>query len=136
MNNGNPATFAILARALGIPWLAVLDGDAAGQQYIKTITSRDFDPAFVTQRCRTHAAGDLEDQLLADGLEPELRTALHSIGFADAPTIDRPTLENRLEDNKTAYAAELARQLRGNTALAARMPQTFRDVIADLRGLA
>jgi predicted ATP-dependent endonuclease of OLD family len=27
VNNGHPATFAVLARALGIPWLAVLDGD-------------------------------------------------------------------------------------------------------------
>ena len=50
------------------PWLAVLDGDDAGQQYILTITARDFDPAFVAQRCRTHPAGHLEDQLLADGL--------------------------------------------------------------------
>lgn len=136
MNNGNPATFAVLARALGIPWLAVLDGDDAGQQYIQTITDRDFDPAFVAERCRTHVAEDLEGQLLADGLEPELRNALQHIGYADALTIDRPTLETRLDNNKTAYAAQLAAQLRGNAALAARMPQAFRDAIADLRGLA
>jgi putative ATP-dependent endonuclease of OLD family len=30
MNNGNPATFAVMARALAIPWLAVFDGDQAG----------------------------------------------------------------------------------------------------------
>lgn len=136
MNNGHPATFAALARSLGIPWLAVFDGDNAGQQYVQSITARDFDAAFVAQRCRTHPAGDLEDQLLADGLEPELRTVLANIGQADAAAIDRPTLEMRLEDNKTSYAAELSAQLRGNAALAARMPQAFRDAIAELRGLA
>ena len=31
-NNGNPAIFAVLARALGIPWIAVFDGDAAGKK--------------------------------------------------------------------------------------------------------
>ncbi len=135
MNNGNPTTFAVLARALGIPWLTVFDGDAAGDGYTQTITNRDFDPAFVAQRCRTHPAGDLEDQLLADGLEAELRGVLQSLGHTDALTIDMPTLEKRLEKNKTAYAAELAKQLRGNTALAKRMPQGFKDAIADLRGL-
>ena len=29
-NNGNPALFAVLARAYGIPWRAVLDGDEEG----------------------------------------------------------------------------------------------------------
>ena len=136
MNNGNPATFAVLARALGIPWLAVLDGDDAGQQHIQSITARDFDPAFVAERCRTLPAGHLENQLLADGLEAKIRAIFQTIGHSDAHTIDRPTLKKRLKDNKVPHAAELAAQLRGNAALAARMPQAFRDAIGDLRGLA
>lgn len=135
MNNGHPATFAALARALSIPWLAVFDGDLAGQQYIQSIVARDFDTVFVGQRCRIHGGGNLEDQLLADGLEPDLRAMLQNIGHSDANTIDLPTLQNRLNANKIPYAAELARQLRGNATLAARMPQAFRDAIADLRGL-
>ncbi len=135
-NNGNPATFAALARALGIPWLAVFDGDNAGQRYIQSIIARDFDAQLVSQLCRTHPAGSLEDQLLADGLEPELRAALKNIDVADATTATKATLKNLLEDNKTAYAAELASQLRGNADLADRMPQAFRDAITDLKGLA
>ena len=41
-NNGNPDTFAALARALATPWLAVFDGDAAGQDYVQAITRRGF----------------------------------------------------------------------------------------------
>lgn len=134
-NNGNPETFAVLARALGIPWLAVFDGDDAGQGYVQSIAARDFDAAEVARRCRTLANGHLEDQLLADGLEPELRSILRDLGQVDADTIDRATLETRLANNKTGYAAELAARIRDDNALALRMPQAFRDAIAELRGL-
>jgi putative ATP-dependent endonuclease of the OLD family len=135
MNNGNPATFAALARALGIPWMAVLDGDTAGQGYMQAITARDFDVAFVAQRCRLLPAGTLEQQLLADGLEPELRAILQSVGETDAQMVDRVTLERYLDSNKTLYAAELAARIAADVTLAQRMPQAFLDAITQLRGL-
>lgn len=135
VNNGHPATFAALARALAIPWLAILDGDQAGRNYVRAITQRDFDPTFVSQRCALLPAGNLEQQLLADGLEPELRSTLQNIGQADAITIDRPTLETRLKSNKTAWAAELATRIDSDSSLGARMPLPFRSAISQLRGL-
>ena len=135
-NNGNPAIFSALARALAIPWLAVFDGDGAGHGYCQSIVARDFEAAFVATRCRTLAAGDLEAQLVADGLEPELKTALTNIGVAGAAAADQAALLGYLRGHKTAYSAELAILLRGNAALAGRMPKAFRDAIADLRGLA
>jgi putative ATP-dependent endonuclease of the OLD family len=72
---------------------------------------------------------------LADGLEDELKAILTSLGQADAATLDIPALAARLEKHKTAYAAELAARLASTSALAQRMPQAFRDTIADLRGL-
>ncbi len=135
MNNGHPATFAALARALGIPWLAVFDGDPAGQGYVQAIVNRGFDALFVDQRCARLPAGNLEQQLLADGLEPELRTVCQRIGWSDAQAIDRATLERRLAENKTRYAAELAVSISDDVALAQRMPQAFRVAIAALRGL-
>lgn len=134
-NNGNPALFASLARALAIPWLAVFDGDKAGKDYVAAIAARDFDPAFVAHRCRTHPAGHLEDQLLEDGLEPELRTILKQCGHNDAAALDLAALKKRLADNKMSYAAALAEQLGSNAPLAQRMPQTLRYAIADLKGL-
>jgi putative ATP-dependent endonuclease of OLD family len=135
VNNGHPATFAALARALGIPWVAVLDGDTAGQGYVSAISGRGFDAAFVAERCKTLPAGNLEQQLLADGLEAELRAALQNSGVANALTIDRPALERRLDQSKTRYAAELAAQIAANATLGERMPQPFRDAITALRGL-
>jgi len=135
VNNGHPATFAALARALTIPWIAVLDGDAAGQGYVRGISERGFDEAFVTQRCITLPRGNLEQQLLADGLEAELGGILQSTGVANALMMDRAALERCLAKNKTLYAAELAVQIAANVALAQRMPQAFREAIAALRGL-
>jgi putative ATP-dependent endonuclease of the OLD family len=133
MNNGNPALFASLARALSIPWIAVFDGDQAGTSYCDGIQRRNFDAAFVADRCRKHATGTLEQQLIADGLEPELRDILTALGHADAATLAAPDLLRRLEQNKIPFAAELAARI--NPALAQRMPQQFREAIAALRGL-
>ena len=136
-NNGSASLFAALARALGIPWLAVFDGDEGGQACLRAIETRGFDPDFIAQRCRLHMAGTLENQLLTDGLESELRLILQAIGLTDAATIDRPTLLKRLDDDKykIRYAVELVARLDGNPDLARRMPQAFRDAITDLRGL-
>jgi putative ATP-dependent endonuclease of OLD family len=135
VNNGYPATFASLARALGIPWTAALDGDRAGLGYVRAIAARGFDAAFVAAHCRSHAAGTLEQQLLADGLEADLREILASVGEATALTADRPGLEKLLKENKTRYAAELALRIDGDPALAGRMPQELRDAISRLRTL-
>jgi putative ATP-dependent endonuclease of OLD family len=135
-NNGSPDTFAALARALGIPWCAVFDGDTAGRSYVKKIAVRDFEPAFLATRCKTLPAGNLEQQLLADGLEPDLRQILQTIGQTDALTMDHPALEKCLADCKTRYAAELAKHIAADPALAQRMPQAFRDAVKSLRGLA
>jgi putative ATP-dependent endonuclease of OLD family len=135
MNNGHPATFAALARALSIPWLAVLDGDAAGQQHVQAIADRQFPPAFVAHRCRTLAAGHLEQELLADGLEPELRAILAELGQADAQAINLQTLETRLKNCKIDLAAKLAARIAADPTLATRMLRRFRDAIGELRGL-
>jgi putative ATP-dependent endonuclease of OLD family len=134
-NNGNPAIFAILARALSIPWRAVFDGDTAGQGYCRSIANHDFDAAFVTDRCVTLPSGHLEDQLIVDGLGQELKNILSHLGHADAQGLDVPGLKKRLEECKVPYAAELSNRLATDPTLAPRMPQAFRDAIASLRGL-
>ena len=135
-NNGNPATFAALARALDIPWLAVFDGDDAGKKMQQAIADRGFDAVELDQRCRTHAAGDLEAQLVADDLGPELRAVLAALDVQDANELSDENLLARLRDNKTAYAAEFAARVRHDTHLARRSPEAFRTSIMQLRELA
>ena len=134
-NNGNPATFAALARALDIPWLAVFDGDDAGQQFVEAIASRGFSADELSQRGRTHAAGDLEAQLVDDGLGPELRDVLAGLGVRDALALNDEDLVARLRADKTAYAAEFAARVRRDADLAGRTPEAFRVAIEQLRGL-
>ena len=135
-NNGNPATFAALARALDIPWLAVFDGDQAGLNYVKAILNRGFPEAEVAHRCGTHDAGDLEAQLLADGLGPELRAALAAVGVSNTQRLGEDALLSELRDGKKiACAAELSTRFRADTALAQRGPTAFRDAIGRLRSL-
>ena len=134
-NNGSPATFAALARALGIPWLAVFDGDNAGRQYIDAIRSRGFDNAELARRCQVHAAGDLEAQLIADGIEQELWEVLIALGFQRAANPADEVLLQRLRDNKTAYAAMLSARFRDDLDLAQRGPAAFRNAIEQLPGL-
>lgn len=134
-NNGDPATFAALARALDVPWLAVFDGDDAGKGMKRAIANRGFSDEELKERCQTHSAGDLEAQLVADGLEPELRDVLVASGIPDASQLAGDSLADRLRKNKTAYAAELAARVRQDADMARRAPQAFRTAIEQLRGL-
>ena len=134
-NNGTPATFAALARALAIPWLAVFDGDDAGHRYVQRIRSRGLADGDVARRCRTHSAGDLETQLVADGLGPELREILGEMNIAGAQDLTDESLPERLKADKTASAAALAARFRADPDLAQRALPAFRDAIDDLRSL-
>ena len=134
-NNGNPDTFAVLARALGIPWLAVFDGDDAGKHYVTAISRRGFARDETTRRCRTHNAGDLEAQLVADGLEPDLRDILTELGIRDAADLTNDEFLKRLRDNKTDYAASLAVRFYADPNLVQRAPAAFREAIEQLPGL-
>ena len=134
-NNGDPATFAVLARALDIPWLAVFDGDDAGEGMKRAIARRGFSDEELEARCQIHPAGDLEAQLVADGLEPELQDVLVTSGIPDASQYSGDSLAMRLRRNKTAYAAELAARIRQDADMAGRAPVAFRTAIEQLRGL-
>lgn len=132
-NNGSPVTFAVLARALGIPWFAVLDGDDAGRRYIKSIGRRGFDDSEIKERCQSHRAGDLEAQLVAEGLGQNLREILAELGVKDALELTDEALLEQLGKKKTAYAAMLAARVRSEPNLAQHAPAAFRTTIEKLR---
>lgn len=134
-NNGNPATFAALARALSIPWLAVFDGDDAGHRYVQWIRSRGLADEEVATRCRIHPAGDLEQQLVADGLGPVLRDILAEMNVSGAQNLADEALPERLRADKAACAAAFAARIRVQPDLAQRALPAFRDAIGDLRSL-
>ena len=100
---------------------------------MKGIATRGFPDATVTERCRTLSAGTLEDQLLADGLEAELRTIANT--WTNTTGMSMPQLKKCLEEHKVAVAAALAERIVTDAAFAARMPEVFRNGLTALKGL-
>ena len=134
-NNGNPESFAVLARALGYPWLMVVDGDEAGRSYLAKVEGRGFSRAEMIRRSSMLPAGYLEQQLVADGLQMELKLILAELGVGGAAALDDPALLDVLKTEKSGYAAILARRCANEPALAVRMPEVFITAIQQLRGL-
>ncbi len=87
-NNGSPGTFAALARALDIPWLAVFDGDHEGKRYVESLKARGFGEEELAKRCRRHSKGNIEEQLVADGMKSELCEVLEELGVQGADCLD------------------------------------------------
>lgn len=134
-NNGNPECFAALGRALGYPWIMVVDGDLAGNQFLAAVRGRNFDAEQMAQRSKRLPAGTLEHQLVADGLQPELKAILAAQGVANVATMNDAELVAALKDDKCGYAAELGVQCAASLALAQRMPLALREAIDALRAL-
>lgn len=134
-NNGNPECFAALGRALGYPWVMVVDGDLAGNQFLAAVSARNFDAGLVAQRSKQLPAGTLEQQLVADGLQPELKAILATLGVANAATLDEADLIAALKTDKCGYAAELAAQCAASPVLTQRMPLALREALGTLRML-
>ena len=134
-NNGNPECFAALGRALGYPWTMLVDGDAKGRQFLGSVAGRNFDATFMAQRTRQLPAGTLEHQLVAVGLQTELKAILAAQGVPGAATMADPDLIAALKNDKCGYATELGAQCAANPALTGRMPLQLREVITVLRAL-
>ena len=134
-NGGNPAVYVTLAEALGIPWQAVVDGDAEGEGFKSQITKRGFREGEVAAKFFTLPEGnDLEDELLAGGHEQLLREIL-SESYGDS-VMAWPTeqLRTRLKKRKTRYMGALARRVVADEGLARTMPSALVELIDGLRG--
>ncbi|MDE0356549.1 MAG: DUF2813 domain-containing protein [Gammaproteobacteria bacterium] len=134
-NNGNPVAFATLARGLDIPWVAVFDGDTAGEIYKQQLLKRGFDNSELKQLCLLHPAGDLETQLVHDGLRSELCEILAELGVEHPSGLTKEALVKRLSERKVGYAAKLAERFRADPDMAHRGPEAFRAGIAEVVSL-
>lgn len=135
-NNGQPDTSGLPARTLGIPWLAAFDCDSKGLEYIGWIKGRGFDESEINERCRTHPEGTLENQILADGLGPEVRDALAKLGVADVGDLADQDVIDRPSNRKTSYAAILSETIVGRPSLLNQCPSAFREAIHQLKEIA
>lgn len=134
-NNGSPESFASLARALGYPWAMLVDGDDAGSRFLTAVEKRNFAATVITAQTRQLSNGTLEEQLIADGLQHELRSILVSQGYAGAASFTDAQLLKALKDDKCSYAVELGAKCAADLALTNRMPRQLREIIEIVKGL-
>lgn len=135
-NNGSADTFAALARALGYPWLILVDADDAGAKYLQAIKNHGFSDEEIARRSKRLTHGPLETELVKCGLQHELKTILKSFGVHDADTLDENALIKALGNWKTHYAVELGRLCLSDHSVLERMPSQLREIVTQLRGLA
>ena len=131
-NGGDPVSFAALARALRIPWIAVFDRDDEGNKVLKRLRKRGFDPADLQRRYRMHEAGNLEQQLVKD-LGRELEPLARACGVD--PNLEGRSLAEELHREWVQLSALLAERVQDDRSFTQYLPAAFRAAINDLREL-
>jgi putative ATP-dependent endonuclease of OLD family len=133
-NNGSAGIYAALADAFGIPWNMVADGDVEGAKFKAELKKRGFRDADLVAHVTTLPSPNvLEDQLLADGHEPLLRTILTEFIGGPVQTCTVDELKKHLANRKTSYMTRLASRVAADPYLARQMPTPFLNLIDGLR---
>jgi putative ATP-dependent endonuclease of OLD family len=132
--SGNAGIYPALAEAFGIPWHMIVDGDDESVRFRQQILDRGFQQDELVGRFVTlPPPNELEDQLIADGHLPLLREILAGISGESALTCPDAEFRLRLKNRKTGYMGVLSLRVAADTALAARMPAAFVNLITSLR---
>jgi putative ATP-dependent endonuclease of OLD family len=133
-NNGSAGIYSALADAFRIPWNMVADGDLEGAKFKVELKKRGFSDADLAAHVTTLPSPNvLEDQLLADGHQPLLRTILTEFIGESAQSCTVDELKRHLTRRKTPYMTRLASRLAADPNLARQMPTPFLNVIVGLR---
>ena len=132
--SGSAGIYVALAKAFGIPWHMIVDGDLEGQKFKKQILDRGFrDDELAGRFIALPSPNVLEDQLIADGHMQLLRNILAEIGSDSALTCPDDEFCKRLKNRKTDYMRVLSLRVASDRALAGRMPAAFVNLITSLR---
>lgn len=132
--SGSAGIYVALAKAFGIPWHMIVDGDPEGQKFKKQILDRGFrDDELAGRFIALTSPNVLEDQLIADGHMQLLRNILAEIGSDSALTCSDDEFCKRLKNKKTDYMRVLSLRVASDRALAGRMPAAFVNLITSLR---
>jgi len=134
-NRGTVWSFAILARALGIPWIALFDGDNEPNSWLQKLQAAGFPPTQLADRCLRHEEPNLERALASSG-ESVLRVACSQVGIAGASSLPLDDLLAKAKPRKTDIAVKVAERLRHEPAIIDQMPPRFVQAIQRLPSLA
>ena len=137
-NNGTCDSYVALAQALGVPWVFVSDGDAAGNGFKQKVADRGIDPAIMAVRALQYA-GDFES-VLAASFADEVVELMRERGTAVPEDPGTEAYNSRadrwLTNGKVERTMLLVEKLRQHNIPAARVPQIFRTLIEEVIRLA
>jgi putative ATP-dependent endonuclease of OLD family len=135
-NNGSAKAFAQLARGLDIPWCAVFDNDQQGRASLNAISACGFSQEEVQARCKLHANGDLEQQILAGLGEALVRQIAEEIGIANLSALSVIEVIAAIQKKrKVAFAVALVNRIRMDVTIVDKMPHELVASIRAMRGL-
>jgi putative ATP-dependent endonuclease of OLD family len=135
IDKGEP--FIKFAKALGVQWFLMADGDTAGQDYVARATNHLDASEALADRARALAHRDIEHEFWKNGYDGFIRnmvpaprqTQVATEAAGDADEEVKLLIKSAIKQagGKPAFAQALASEIR--TRGAASIPQTIRDVI-------
>lgn len=134
-NNGAPAAFAKLARALEIPWMLTCDNDPQGQVFLAAVSKLGLSTEEQADLLWPLPGKDLDlEQFLAQSsLRPEIEAVLSAPGPQPASQRGSAScleaIAASLRNAKGTYPDLLVQRLRCNRADASRIPSFFRNLL-------
>jgi putative ATP-dependent endonuclease of OLD family len=135
-NNGSLGPFVALARAFGIPWLALVDNDRQGQQSRAEVVGLGFASQQLDELVFTLEDGNLELALLAAKNESLLRDVLEKeCALQNVQGSSKAALCALLDDNKVEIAKALADRMKNAAEMAVLMPRSITLMMMKLREL-
>jgi putative ATP-dependent endonuclease of the OLD family len=135
-NNGSLGPFVALARALAIPWVALVDNDLQGRRSKDEVLGLGIERSQVAERVYELGEVNLEQALLAAHNEALLRDVLATeCGINRAVSALLPELDTLLDENKVDVATALADRMKSAAPMEIIMPSPITLLMLKLRDL-
>lgn len=136
-NNGSLGPFVALARAFGIPWLALVDNDLQGRRSKAEVLSLGFTQQQVDEMVVTLEHRNLERTLLEAKNDALLESILVTeCAEPHTPGLSKDGLCSLLESHKVDVAKALAERMKNSPQMAIIMPASITLMMLKLRELA
>ena len=133
-NNGNPGSFAALARALGYPWAMTCDKSPQGASHRESVKGRGFSDEILNAVVFQLPFTSLEEFCIDHGFDGLAEEVAGGILGKPVAELGRQATVDGLQKHKVAFASRLAERLRAAADGANRVPDLYRQLFAKLEG--
>ncbi|WP_025770080.1 ATP-dependent nuclease [Thioalkalivibrio sp. HK1] len=133
-NSGKSAsTFAVLARALGFPWIMTCDGDQAGDGFISSLKNRGFTDEDIDRNVIRNPHRNLEESLIHSHLRSSLVEIAGELNLSIDASVSDEDLAESMKRNKSEFATRIAERAYQKTIEKHSLPEFFTDIYEAIR---